>query len=124
MRREVPVTGARLPSRRQTAIWAHDSDRLAGQSGSLPEIRCIVLEGIASLLCDDVENCPLAVPIFGGCTKAFDLHLFNYVDVWLGRGTAATWAGEVRAIEEKGILIYSTPKNGNPVVIPAGGRGR
>src|SRR5262245_22244295 len=108
MRREVPVTDARVPSRRQTAIWAHDSDRLASQSGGLPEIRCIVLEGIASLLCDDVENRPLAVPIFGGCTKGFNLHLFNYVNVWLRRRTATTWTGEVRAVEKEGVLIYST----------------
>src|SRR5215468_10270381 len=116
MRREVPVTDARVPSRRQTAIWAHDSDRLAGQSGSLSEIRCIVLEGIAPLLCDDVENRPLTIPVFGWRTKRFDLDLLNYVNVWLGRGTAATWAGEVRAVEEKGVLVYSAAKNGNPVV--------
>ena len=50
------------------------NDRLGGQSSTLPVVRRMVLQGVAALSGDDVENSALNVAELGGGSDCLELH--------------------------------------------------
>ena len=89
------------------ALAARDGprDRLAGQAGRLRVVRRVVQKAIAALPGDDVEDGALDVAELGGCSDGLDLDFLNEVDARLGARDAAARAREVRAVDEKQVLV-------------------
>ena len=90
-----------------------ERDRLAGQAGRLPVVRRVIQKPLASLPGDDVDHGALHVAELGGRADRLDLHFLNEVDARLGSRDAVARAGEVRAVEEKLVLVGAGAERGH-----------
>ena len=81
--------------------------RLAGQTRWLSIVRPVIQKFLASLPGDDVDHGALHAAELRGRPHGLDLHFLDEVDARLGSRLAAARAREVRAIDEKGVLVGS-----------------
>jgi hypothetical protein len=117
VRREVTVP-ATFVAALALAGAVGEAYRLAGQAGGLPIIRGVIQKALASLSGNDVDDGTLNVAVLGGRPDRLDLYFLNEVDAWLGSRDAVARAGEVRAVDEKLILVGAGSERGH-----RGGRG-
>ena len=102
--REITVLHALVPGLR-LAGRDRQPHRLAGQAGRLAVVRRVVLKAIAPLSGDDIENRALKIAVFGGGSRRLDLHFLNEINTRLSARDAGARTGEVRAVDEKQVLI-------------------
>ena len=79
----------------------------------LPIVRRVVQKPLASLPGDDVDHGALHVAELGGRADGLDLHFLNEVDARLGSRDAVARAREVRAVDEKLVLVGAGAERGH-----------
>jgi hypothetical protein len=86
-------------------------DRLARERRRLRVIRRVVLEAIAPLSRDDIEDGALDVSILGRHSDRLDLDLLNHVNTRLGPSDAGARTREVGAVYKEQVLVATGPKS-------------
>src|SRR4030095_16443250 len=121
IRREVTVLDA-LESAERLAPRDREPNRLAGEARPLSIVRRVVQETIPPLPGDDVEHGALDVAVLSGCSDSLDLDFLNDVHARFGARYPAARTGEVRAVDEKQVLVAAGAERGNGVDRAASGR--
>src|SRR5205823_278644 len=112
-RREIAVPGALVPACLLAGASNEEPHRLAGQSGRLCIVRRVVQKPLASLPGDDVDHGALHVAELGRRANRLDVYFLNELDARLGSRYTRAWGGEVRAVDEKLILIGAGAERGH-----------
>src|SRR6185503_325053 len=101
----VTVPVALVATLQSAAAGNRKSYRLAGQAGGLPEVGSVIQKSLAPLPGDDVDHGALHAAELGGRPHGLDLDFLNEVDTRLGARDAVARAGEVRAVDQKLVLV-------------------
>src|SRR4029453_329297 len=88
---------------------------LTRQRGRLPVVRRVVQEAVAALARNHVDDGTLHVAELGRCTDALHLYFLDEINARFGPRLAAAWAGEIRTVDEKHVLIRAGTKRRNAV---------
>ena len=123
VRREVAVPGALVSACPLAGTRNEEAHRLAGQARRLPVVRRVIQKPVAALPGDDVDDGALHVAELGGRPDRLDLYFLNEVDARLGSRDAVARAGEVRAVDEKLVLVGAGAERGHEGVRAASRRG-
>jgi len=118
VRRQVAVSRSTVSTLPSSGRHREDN-RLARETGCLRMVRGVVQETLTSLPGDDVDDGALRVSELGGRSDGLDLNFLYEVDAWLGARDAVARAGEVRAVEEKLILVGPRSERRHRRVRPA-----
>src|SRR5829696_7258967 len=105
VRREVAVPVALVATLQSAGSGNRTLYRMAGQGGRLPPVRGVIQEPLAPLPGDDVDHGSLHAAELGGRPDGLDLHFLNEVDTRLGARDAVARTGEVRAVDQKLVLV-------------------
>src|SRR5262249_40422656 len=97
---------------------------LTRQRGRLPVVRRVVQEAVAALARNHVDDGTLHVAELGRCTDALHLYFLDEINARFGPRLAAAWAGEIRTVDEKHVLIRAGTKRRNAVSRHTAGRRR
>ena len=105
VRREVTVPVALVATLQSAGAGNRTLYRLAGQTRRLSIVRPVIQKSLAPLPGDDVDHGALHAAELGGRPHGLDLHFLDEVDTRLGPRDAVARAGEVRAVDQKLVLV-------------------
>src|SRR3954471_10583538 len=121
--REITVPDPFVTTLLPTRTLIDQLNRLAGECRGLTVIRRVVGKAVASLPGDDIDHCALNVAKFGGGACGLNLNFLNEVNARLGASLSTARTREVRAIDQKPVLVGAGTEYGHAVARGAPGRG-